>query len=167
MWTHSAIRSVLQRSDAHMKLMEKKHTAVHSDRLWVNGYEFGLFMTPNDATVMAETMHIHGCILEDVVSPFLYEIAISYGQTENITCMERIVWNVQVVRGIIERPDAHILLLQEYGVNGYEFTLLNDEFMCSVIGRLLQRNRIPIYLVIRYFVFQQSFLDNIKGLFII
>ena len=81
--------------------------------------------------------------------------------------MERM--NAQVVRITMKRSDARILFLhflQEYGVHGYEFTLLNNEFMCCVIGRILQRNRIPIHLVIRYFVFQQSFTENIKGLFI-
>lgn len=165
MWTQGIIRTILQRSDAHERLMERKCTAIHSERIWINGYEYGLFMTPNDVTVMAETMHIHGMILEDVISPFLHELALSYGHAENISCMETFVWNVQVVRGILRRPDAHILFLHEYGVNGYEYVLLNDEYFCKELGRLMQNNRIPIHLVIRYSIFQQSHIDNIKALF--
>lgn len=133
--------------------------------MWINGYEYGLFMTPNDATIMAETLHIRGFIMKDVISAFLYEMALSYGQAENVLCMERIVWNVQVLRGILQRNDAHVLLLNEYGVNGYEYGLLHDEYMCKMIGYLMQKHRIHISDVIRFSVFRQSFLDNIKALF--
>ena len=165
MWTQSMIRSALQRSDAHIRLMDRKCTLVHNNRMWLNGYEYGLFMTPNDATVMGETLHINGFILDDVVSSFMYELAISYGHAENILCMERFVWNVQVLRGILRRPDAHILLLNEYGLNGYEYAILHDEHICRLISFILQEKRIPIHEVIRYSVFRQSFVENIKAIF--
>ena len=120
------IRTALQKADAHDRLMERRCTRVHTDRMWINGYEYGLFMTPNDATVMGETMRIRGFIMEDVVTPFVHQLALSYGHAENILCMERIVWNVQVLRGIMTRPDAHFLLLHEYGLYGYEYTILHD-----------------------------------------
>jgi len=165
MWTPGLVRSVLQMSDAHDRLMERRCTLVHNDRMWVNGYEYGLFMTPNDATVMAETMHIRGFVMEDVVSTFMYQLAISFGHAENVLCMERMVWNVQVIRGILRRPDAYILLMNEYGVNGYEYVMLHDEHMCTMIGNLIHEHRIPIHKVIRFSVFSQCFPDNIKALF--
>lgn len=165
MWTQSMIRSALQRSDAHIRLMDRKCTLVHNNRMWLNGYEYGLFMSPNDATVMGETLHINGFILDDVVSSFMYELAISYGHAENILCMERFVWNVQVLRGILRRPDAHILLIHEYGLNGYEYAILHDEHICRLISFILQEKKIPIHKVIRYYVFRQSFVENIKAIF--
>ena len=165
MWTQNMIRTALQRSDAHTRLMDRRCTLIHNNRMWLNGYEYGLFMTPNDATVMGETLHINGFILDDVVSSFMYELAISYGHAENILCMERFVWNVQVLRGILRRPDAHILLLNEYGLNGYEYAILHDEHICRLISFILQEKRIPIHEVIRYSVFRQSFVENIKAIF--
>lgn len=165
MWTQCLIRSALQASDAHDRLMERRCTRIHNDRMWINGYEFGLFMTPNDATVMGETMHIRGFILEDVVSAFMHELALTYGHAENVLCMQRLVWNVQVLRGILKRPDAHILLLNEYGVNGYEYAMLHDEHMCKMIGCIIQKHRLQISDVIRFSVFRQSFPENIKALF--
>ena len=159
------IRTALQRSDAHTRLMDRRCTLIHNNRMWLNGYEYGLFMTPNDATVMGETLHINGFILDDVVSSFMYELAISYGHAENILCMERFVWNVQVLRGILRRPDAHILLLNEYGLNGYEYAILHDEHICRLISFILQEKRIPIHEVIRYSVLRQSFVKNIKAIF--
>lgn len=165
MWTQSMIRTALQRSDAHDRLMERRCTRVHNDKIWVNGYEYGLFMTPNDATVMGETLHINGFIMEDVVSPFLYQLAMSYGHAENVCCMEQIVWNVQVLRGVLKRPDAYILLLNEYGINGYEYALMHDEYMCTMIGSIMQQYKIHIHKVIRFSVFRQAFQENIKALF--
>ena len=165
MWTQSMTRSALQRSDAHIRLMDRKCTLVHNNRMWLNGYEYGLFMSPNDATVMGETLHINGFVLDDVVSSFMYELALSYGHAENILCMERIVWNVQVLRGILRRPDAHILLLNEYGLNGYEYAILHDEHICRLISFILREKKIPIHEVIRYSVFRQSFVENIKAIF--
>ena len=57
--------------------MERRCTRVHNNRMWINGYEYGLFMTPNDATVMGETLHVHGFIMDDVVSSFMYDLALS------------------------------------------------------------------------------------------
>ncbi len=165
MWTQCMIRTALQRSDAHNILLERRCTTIHSDRMWINGYEYGLFMTANDASVMGETMHISGFILEDVISPFMYDLALSYGHAENIECMERFVWNVQVVRGIMKRPDAHILLLNQNGLNGYEYILLYDLSMCRILGHLIRRNHIRIHKVIRFSVFRQTFTENIKALF--
>ena len=165
MWTPYMVRTALRRSDAHGKLMERRCTRVHNDKMWVNGYEYGLFMTPNDAEVMAETLHINGFILEDVVSEFMYDLAFSYGHAENICCMETFVWNVQVLRGILRRPDAYILLLNNNGINGYEYALLHDEYICKWIGRLMRRHDIPLHRVIRFSVFRQSFTENIKALF--
>ena len=165
MWTQSIIRRALQRSDAHARLMDRKCTLVHNNRMWLNGYEYGLFMTPNDATVMGETLHINGLIIDDVVSIFMYDLALTYGHAENILCMERIVWNVQVLRGILKRPDAHVLLLHEYGLNGYEYAILHDEHICKLISFVLQERKIPIHKVIRFSVFRQSFVENIKAIF--
>ena len=159
------IRTALQKADAHDRLMERRCTRVHTDRMWINGYEYGLFMTPNDATVMGETMRIRGFIMEDVVTPFVHQLALSYGHAENILCMERIVWNVQVLRGIMTRPDAHFLLLHEYGLNGYEYTILHDTAMCTTLGGLMRAYNIHIHKVIRFSVFRQSFVENIKALF--
>lgn len=145
--------------------MERRCTLVHNDRMWVNGYEYGLFMTPNDATVMGETMHVRGIMAADVISDFVYELALSYGHAENILCIERIVWNVQVLRGVMRRKDAHLLLLQEYGVNGYEYTMLHDVGMCVMLGNLMRKYNIDIHRVIRFSVFRQSFVENIKALF--
>lgn len=165
MWTQCMIRSTMQRSDAHIRLMDRRCTRVHNNRMWLNGYEYGLFMTPNDATVMGETLHTNGFIIDDVVSSVIYEIALTYGYAENILCMGRIVWNVQVLKGILRRPDAHILLLHNYGLNGYEYAILHDEYICKLIASMLRENNIPIHKVIRYSVFRQSFVENIKALF--
>ena len=165
MWTQCMIRTALQRSNAHAKLMERRFTLIHNNRIWLNGYEYGLFMTPNDATMMGETLHINGFILDDVVSSFMYELAMSYGHAENILCMETFIWNVQVLRGVLKRPDAYILLLHKYGLNGYEYALLHDRYLCKVIGNIIRKNKIPIHKVIRYSVFCQSFDENIKAIF--
>ena len=138
---------------------------MHKDRMWVNGYEYGLFMTPKDATLLGETLHINGFILQDVVSAFMYEIALSYGHAENILCMETFKWNVQVLRGILRRPDAYILLLSGNDINGYEYAILHDEYLCKMIGNLLREHNIGIYKVIRFSIFRQSFKENIKALF--
>ena len=159
------VRTALRRSDAHERLMERKCTRVHHDKMWINGYEYGLFMTPKVSSAMSETLHINGFILEDVVSEFMYELALSYGHAENILCMEMFNWNVQVLRGILRRPDAYILLLNENGINGYEYALLHDVYLCKLIGNILQDNQIPIHKVIRFSIFRQSFIENIKALY--
>ena len=159
------IRTILKRADAHERLTERRCTRVHNDKIWINGYEYGLFMSPKEASLMGETLHINGFILEDVVSEFMYDLAFSYGHAENICCMETFVWNVQVLRGILRRPDAYILLLNENGINGYEYAVLHDEYLCKIIGNILRENKIPIYKVIRFSIFRQSFNENIKALF--
>lgn len=165
MWTQTMVRTALQRSDAHDRLMERRCTRVHTDKMWVNGYEYGLFMTPKVATMMGETLHVNGFIMEDAVSPFIHHLALTYGHAENVLCMGHIRWNIQVVRGILKRPDAHILLLSEHGVNGYEYVLLHDITLCNMIGQFIRNNSLCIYKVVRFSVFRQSFQENIKALF--
>ena len=165
MWTITLLRSVLRSSDAHSRLMEQRCTLVHKDRMWINGYEYGLFLTPRDAAILGETMHIHGLMFEDVVSEFMHALALTYGHAENILCMERVDWNIQVVEGIITRADAHFILLREHGLNGYEYIVLHDVHACVLIGKLMRQHNIPIHKVIRFSVFRQSFTENIKALF--
>jgi len=159
------VHNALQRADAHERLIERRCTRVHKDRMWINGYEYGLFMTPNDASIMGETLHVNGFIMEDAVSSFIHHLALTYGHAENILCMKHIVWNIQVVQGILKRPDAHMILMSEDILNGYEYVVLHDVTLCNMIGHLIRKNSIPISKVIRFSVFRQSFPENIKALF--
>ena len=164
MWSHNLVHNIIQKADAHVKLMERKCTHVNRIKEWINGYEFGLFMSTNVATVMAETLHIHGMIMEDVVSPYIHQLAFTRGYVENVRCMQRIVWNVDVVRGLIRRPDAYSLLSVAYGTNGYEYALLYDLHLCKEISKLLNHYEMPVSSVIRYRVFKQSPKQNIKAI---
>ena len=153
--------------DAHRKLMRKKMTMVGKRKEWINGYEFGLFTNENITRLMAETMHIKGRILEDVVSPTVHQAALIGGHWSNVRIMETIIWNVPVILGIIKRPDAHILLRQVYGLNGYEYAILHDKSLCKELGRMMKHYNIPLYQVIRFSVFKQSPYENIKTIMII
>ena len=164
MWTNNLVHTLIQKSDAHSKLMEKRCTRVNNIKEWINGYEFGLFMSTNIATVMAETLHIHGMIMPDAVSQHIHQLALIRGYVENVRCMECIIWNTSVLRGIIKRPDAYSLLLREHGTNGYEYALLCDLHMCTEIACLLKHYDVPVTSVIRYHVFKQSPKRNIKAL---
>lgn len=164
MWSQDLIHNIIQKADAHTKLMEKKCTNVNQNSEWINGYEFGLFMSTNVATVMAETLHIHGMVMEDTVSPYIHQLAFIRGYVENVKCMQRIVWNVDVLRGIIRRPDAYSLLLETYGINGYEYALMHDLDLSKEIGKMLKHYEVPISSVVRYCVFKQSPKCNIKAI---
>ena len=164
MWSHSLIHDIIQTKNAHLKLMEKRCTTVNHVNEWINGYEFGLFMSTNVATIMAETLHIHGMIMEDAVSPYIHQIAFVKGYVENIKCMQCIVWNVDVLRGIIRRPDAYSLLLTLYGTNGYEYALMHDLDLSKEIGKLLRHYEVQVSSVVRHCVFKQSPKRNIKAM---
>lgn len=166
MWTLGCLRTVLRRFDAHEKLMRKKLTKVLRSEQWINGYEFGLFAHKREAIMLGETMHIQGLIIDDVVSPFVYELALSHGHAENIRCMEHIRWNVQILEGIVRRPDAFILLRGMHAVNGYEYALLYDTHLSKIVGQIMRYRRIPFSSVIRYSVFQQSPTNNIKAMMV-
>ena len=148
MWTLGSLRTTLQRSDAHEKLLRKKLTRVLRTEQWINGYEYGLFTTKREAVMLGETMHIQGLIVDDLVSPFIYELALSHGHVENVRCMEQIRWNVQVLEGIVRRPDAFILLRGRHAVNGYEYALLHDTYLSKIVGQIMRYRRIPMCLVL-------------------
>ena len=164
MWSRSLIHKTIQKTNAHSKLMEKRCTNINHNNEWINGYEFGLFMSTNVATVMAEILHIHGMIMEDAVSPYIHQIALTKGYIENIKCMQRTIWNVNVLKGIIRRPDAYTLLLRSYGTNGYEYALMHDLALSKEIGKMLKHYEVPVSSVVRYCVFKQSPKCNIKAL---
>ena len=167
MWSHGRIRTILQKADAHHQLMHLQQTVVNGKDTWLNGYEYGLFMTPNDATVMGETLHVNGLILEDVVNCSYIELAVRRGYKENVECMDRIVWNVQVLRGLLKRKDAYKLLMLRYGLNGYEYALMHDEHLSREIGKLIVEKDITIRSVVRYRVFLKLQSQNIKALFLL
>lgn len=167
MWSQGRIRDILQKADAHSQLMHLQRTVVSGKDTWLNGYEYGLFMTQNDATVMGETLHINGLILEDVVNRSYIELAAQRGYTDNVECMGRIVWNVQVLRGLLKRKDAYKLLTVRYGLNGYEYALMHDEHLSREIGKLIVDKDIAIRSVVRYGVFIKVKTQNIKALFLL
>lgn len=164
MWSHSAIRAILSQNNAHEQLMQRKMARVYKKKEWINAYEFGLFTDESTTRLMGETLHIHGMVMSDVVAPFIHQLACVRGYEKNVRAMERFVWNIPVVRGIIRRPDSYILMTEEYGLNAYEYTILHDRFMSGEIGRMMKYHRIPIYKVIRYDVFKKSPQANIKAL---
>lgn len=166
MWSHGRIRTILQKANAHDQLMRLQQAVVGGTDTWLNGYEYGLFMSTNDATIMGEMLHIHGLILEDVVNRSYVELAVRRGYKENVVCMDRIVWNVQVLRGLLKRNDAYKLLMVEYGLNGYEYALMHDEHLSREIGKLIVEKDITIRSVVRYRVFLKLQAQNIKALFL-
>lgn len=164
MWTRGAIETILPKKDAHALLMRRKMTLVYNKEEWINGYEFGLFTGENNSRIMAETLHVHGMIMSDVVSPVIHQLALVRGYEKSVRAMERFVWNMPVIRGIHIRPDGYILMTESHGLNAYEYTLLNDTFMSGEIGRMLKYHQIPLYRVVRYSVFKKSPPANIKAL---
>jgi len=164
MWSHGLVHNIIHKADAHTFLMQKRCTNVNRTKEWINGYEFGLFMSTNVATIMAETLHIHGMTMDDTVSPHIHQLALIRGYVENVRCMQRIVWNVDVLRGLIMRPDAYSLLLKPYGTNGYEYALMHDLHLCEEISKMLKHYEMPVHSVIRYCVFKQSPKSNIKAI---
>ena len=164
MWTQGAIETIINRKNAHKLLIRRKMSIVDKKEEWINGYEFGLFSDVRKCRIMAETLHIRGMVISDVVSPFIHQLALIRGYEKNVRAMEKIVWNIPVVRGIMNRPDGYILMLEEYGLNGYEYTLLHDKSLSNEIGRMIKYHQIPLHKVIRYCVFKQSPQSNIKAL---
>ncbi len=167
MWSHGRIRTILQKTDAHDQLMRLQQTVVSGTDTWLNGYEYGLFMSTNDATIMGEMLHIHGLILEDVVNCSYVELAVRRGYRENVVCMKHIVWNVQVLRGILKRNDACELLMSRHGLNGYEYAFMHDEHLSKEVGKLMKANDLSISSVVRYRVFLKLQTQNIKALFLL
>ena len=164
MWTRGAIETILPKKDAHSRLMKRKMTLVQKKKEWINGYEFGLFTGEKNSRIMGETLHTHGMIMSDVVSPDIHQIALLCGYEKSVRAMERFVWNMPVIRGIFNRPDAYIMMTENHGVNAYEYTLLHDTYMSGEIGRMIKTHQIPIHMVIRYCVFKKSPPANIKAL---
>jgi len=164
MWTHGEIDTVLPQGAAHKLLMQRKMTRVYKKEEWINGYEFGLFTDEKKTRIMGETLHLHGMIMSDAVSPFIHQLALVRGYVQNVNAMERFVWNMPVIRSIIRRPDGYILMTESHSLNAYEYTLLHDRSMSAEIGRMIKHHHIPLYRVIRYGVFKKSPPANIKAL---
>lgn len=164
MWTRGAIETILPKKNAHELLLRRKMTIVERKKEWINGYEFGLFTDERKCRMMGEIMQIHGMIISDVVSPLIHHLALLRGYLRNAKAMEKFVWNMPVIRGIINRPDGYILMAESYGLNAYEYTVLHDTFMSGEIGHMLRYHRVPVHKVIRYSVFKQSPPPNIKAL---
>lgn len=164
MWTRGAIETILPKKEAHEMLMRRKMTLVYKKKEWINGYEFGLFTGEKNARILAETLHIHGMIMTDVVSPFIHHLALIRGYEKSVRAMEGFRWNMPVIRGIFKRPDGYMLMTEGRGLNAYEYTLLNDTFMSGEIGCMLKYHQIPLYKVVRYCVFKKSPPANIKAL---
>ena len=164
MWTRGAIETILPKKEAHAILMRKKMTKVGKKKEWINGYEFGLFTGEKNARIMAETLHIHGMIMSDVVSPVIHQLALLRGYEKSVRAMERFRWNMPAIRGIFNRPDGYILMLEGHGLNAYEYTLLHDTFMSGKVGHMIKYHQIPLYKVVRYCVFKKSPPANIKAL---
>lgn len=167
MWSAGHIRNIIQKSDAHKQLMCLRTAVVCGKERWLNGYEYGLFMTTDDATIMGETLHINSLLLEDVVTRSYIELAVRRGYVENVRCMKRIVWNVQVLRGLMARSDAYTILMDRCGLNGYEYALMHDEHMSREIGKLIKVYNMKICSLVRYSVFKKVKVQNIKALFLL
>ena len=164
MWTRGAIETMLPKKNAHALLMQRKMSRVYKKEEWINGYEFGLFTNEKICRIMGETLHVHGMTITDAVAPFIHQLAIIRGYAKNAIAMERFVWNIPVIRGIYRRPDGYILMTERYGLNAYEYCLLQDRFMSGEIGRIIKHHQIPIHTLIRYCVFKKSPPANIKAL---
>ena len=167
MWSHGRIRTILQKADAHDHLMRLQKTVVSGGDAWLNGYEYGLFMSTNDATIMGEMLHIHGLILEDVVNYSYVDLAMRRGYNENVVCMKRIVWNIPVLRGILKRNDACDLLMCCHGLNGYEYALMYDKCLSREVGKIMKVNHMGISSAVRYKIFLKIKTQNIKALFLL
>ena len=166
MWSRGDVRYLLKRSDAHERLTERRMTLVSGREEWVNGYEYGMFMSPDTCLLLAETMQLHGFIMDDVVSPFIQHLACVRGFREQITNMRSLCWSVPVIKGLLRRPDIHMLLAEKTGfLNGYEYALLNDYELSVEIGFMIRHHEILIHECISYEIFKMSPPNNAKALF--
>ena len=164
MWTQGAIRTNLTRENAHSLFMKRKRCLVSGQEEWINGYEYGLFMPLEVVRSMTRIMHSEGMLIDDVVSPFMYHVAVVSGNIQNVRCMEEVIWSVSVLYGLICRPDSYKLLAHRNVFNGYEFALLHDIVLSREIGYIIRHYDLLIHKVIAFRVFTKSPVENIKAM---
>lgn len=166
MWSRGDIRFMIKQPSAHRQLLTRKMTLVSGREEWVNGYEFGLFMSEDMCLLLAETMHLQGFLIDDVVSPFIQHLALRRGYAQHVRNLRDIQWSVPIIKGLMRRPDIHMLLRERSGIlNGYEHAVFHDYELSQEIGRMIRHQDMCIHQCIRFQVFKQSPLMNVRALF--
>ena len=164
MWTHPCIMTNLSSSEAHLLLSRVKATKIGDKMIWVNGYEYGLFGQASTCVLLAKTMQVQGRVFDNMVRSSIVDIAKKHNKTDQIRIMKVIYWDLDIIRAMLKRGDAHKILKQgEY--NAYEMALYEDKYLSSQIGRVIKSNDIKISDIIKHKVFVSSPIENINALF--
>ena len=145
-------------------------TSVDGHTRWLNGYEFGLFGNPNVCALLAQSMQEHGKVYENMVRPFVQQLAQKKQNTEQIENMQAMYWTLNSVRAFAKRPDAHFHLVQadftgEF--NGYGLGLLKskNKSLVTALGRIGTFYSQAIADIIPLRVLQQSPNHNIRAFY--
>lgn len=132
--------------------------------IWVNGYEYGLFGQASTCVLLAKTMQVQGKVFDNMVRSSIVDLAKKHNKADQIRIMKVIYWDLDIIRAMLKRCDAHKILRQgEY--NAYEMALYEDKYLSSQIGRLIKSNDTKISDIIKHKVFVSSPIENINALF--
>ena len=167
MWSRGDVRFMIKQPNAHRRLLKRKMTLVSGREEWVNGYEFGLFMSEDMCLLLAETMQTQGFLIDDVVSVFIQHLALDRGYVQHVRNLRDIRWSVPVIKGLMRRPDIHTLLREKTGNwNGYEYALYHDYELSQEIGCLIRHQGACVHQCISFRIFKGSPLNNVRALFV-
>ena len=99
-----------------------------------------------------------------MVRPSIVDLAKKHNKTDQIRIMKVIYWDLDIIRAMLKRCDAHKILKQgDY--NAYEMALYEDKYLSSQVGRVVKSNDIKISDIIKHKVFVSSPIENINALF--
>ena len=162
MWTLGCILTNLSKRNAHELLSRSKQTNIMGENVWVNGYEYGLFAPASTCVLLAKTMQSSGRIFIEMVRPQIRALARKKRHYEQIEVMQTMYWDLDVVRAMMNRFDAHEkLCLGEF--NGYETALTQDPYLSRQAGIIARQCVVSIASIVSFQVFQQCPLENIKA----
>ena len=152
----------LSKQNAHELLSRTKLTKIKGVEKWVNGYEFGLFGPVSTCVLLAKTMQSRGRIFVEMVRPQIRAFARKTKHIKQIEVMGTIYWDLDVVRAMMNRFDAHQkLCMGEF--NGYETALTQDRHLsrqCAIIAKDYVRSLAQI---VDFHVFKSCPIENIKA----
>ena len=164
MWTHPCILTNLSSSEAHLLLSRVKATNIGDKVVWVNGYEYGLFGQASTCVLLAKTMQAQGKLFDNMVRSSIVDLAKKHNKAAQIRIMKVIYWDLDIIRAMLKRCDAHKILNQgEY--NAYEMALYEDTYLCKKLSSVVKSNDIKISDIVKHKVFVSSPIDNINALF--
>ena len=102
----------LSSSEAHLLLSRVKATEIGDKMIWVNGYEYGLFGQASTCVLLAKTMQGQGRVFDNMVRPSIVDLAKKHNKTDQIRIMKVIYWDLDIIRAMLKRCDAHKILKQ-------------------------------------------------------